>query len=150
MTTWIPPLIPASAGATIFDAHGRLLILRPSYKKGWTIPGGQLEPGESPWQGCRREVREETGLVVDRGRLACVDFRPPDRGVRFLFDCGALPAEALEAIAVDGFEITGHRFVDLAEAEELLRGPVRRRVLATVGAEHCLYLEDGRPVAGVR
>ena len=50
------PRIPA-AGALIFDEAGRLLILKPNYKKGWTIPGGQIEPhGESPWQACRREI----------------------------------------------------------------------------------------------
>jgi hypothetical protein len=71
------PLVPASAGAMIFDRAGRLLILNPTYKSGWTIPGGVMEAdGESPWQACRREVREETGLDVTSGRLACVDSRP--------------------------------------------------------------------------
>ena len=32
------PRIPALAGALIFDKQGRLLILKPNYKKGWTIP----------------------------------------------------------------------------------------------------------------
>ena len=36
------PTIPASAGALIWDRKGRLLILDPSYKQGWTIPGGQI------------------------------------------------------------------------------------------------------------
>ena len=90
---WEVPRIPASAGALIFDGTGRLLILKPSYKTGWTIPGGQIEEnGESPWEGCQRETLEECGLEIERGRLACVDFlRPrPGRpgGVRFLFDCG--------------------------------------------------------------
>jgi ADP-ribose pyrophosphatase YjhB (NUDIX family) len=47
---------------------------------------------EAQWDACRREVREECGLKVRRGRLARVDFHPaaPDRpgGIRFLFDCG--------------------------------------------------------------
>ena len=89
------PAIPASAGAMIFDSAGRLLILKPVYKSGWTIPGGVMEAGETPWAACQREVREECGLTVQRGRLACVDFRPPRSGkpggLRFLFDCGALP-----------------------------------------------------------
>lgn len=69
------PRIPASAGALIFDEDGRLLILKPSYKKGWTIPGGQIEAdGESPWAACQREAREECGLDVSRGRLVCVDY----------------------------------------------------------------------------
>ena len=37
------PAIPASAGAMIFDRAGRLLILKPIYKSGWTIPGGVME-----------------------------------------------------------------------------------------------------------
>ncbi|HEX7996182.1 MAG TPA: NUDIX hydrolase, partial [Streptosporangiaceae bacterium] len=75
------PAIPVSAGALIFDRKGRLLILKPTYKSGWTIPGGVMEAdGESPWQACKREVREECGLIVGTGRLACVDFRRPRPG----------------------------------------------------------------------
>src|SRR5262249_11594782 len=56
------PAIPVSAGAMIFDRRDRLLILKPTYKSGWTIPGGVMEAdGETPWQACRREVLEETG-----------------------------------------------------------------------------------------
>src|SRR5512141_304998 len=89
----VVPTIPASAGALVFDRRGRLLVLDPTYKSGWTLPGGEMEDtGETPWQACRREVREECGLDVAGGRLVCVDTRParPGRrgGVRFLFDCG--------------------------------------------------------------
>jgi 8-oxo-dGTP diphosphatase len=149
------PRIPASAGALIFDGTGRLLILKPNYKRGWTIPGGQLEEsGESPWEGCRRETFEECGLEIERGRLACVDFlRPRPRrpgGVRFLFDCGPLRDERLAAITIDRDELDEHRFVDLSEAAGLLSGPVRRRVLAAAGRKHCVYLEEGRRLKGVR
>jgi len=149
------PRIPASAGALIFDAAGRLLILKPTYKKGWTIPGGQIDAGgESPWDACRRETREECGLEVVRGRLVCVDFRRPrpDRpgGVRFLFHCGTLPDDQLAGIRLEDGEIAEHRRLDPAVAAELLSGPIRRRVLAGIAAQHCVYLEDGRPVDGVR
>jgi len=138
----------------IFDRDGRLLVLKPNYKKGWTIPGGQIDPGgESPWEACQRETREECGLEVTSGRLVCVDFlRPkPDRpgGVRFLFDCGAFDPEQLAAIRLQEEEIEDHRFAELSEAVALLSGPLRRRVSAGVAAEHCVYLEEGRPVAGV-
>src|SRR5215831_9896594 len=94
------PAIPVSAGALIFDRTGRLLILKPTYKSGWTIPGGIMEAdGESPWEACQREVREETGIAVSHGRLAAMDFRRPrpDRpgGIRFLFDCGQVSDAAL-------------------------------------------------------
>lgn len=150
------PRIAASAGAMIFDRAGRLLILRPSYKPKWSIPGGQMEPdGESPWEACRRETFEECGLRLERGRLAAVDFlRPrddPERpgGVRFLFDCGAFDDPTLRSIRLQRSEILEHRFVALEEAYERLSGPLRRRVRAAAGRNHCLYLEEGRPVDDV-
>ena len=94
-------------------------MLKPTYKSGWTVPGGQMEDsGETPWEACRREVREESGLVIDSGRLVCVDFlRPrPDRpgGMRFLFDCGAFDDETLAGIVVQEDEISEYRLEHLA------------------------------------
>jgi 8-oxo-dGTP pyrophosphatase MutT (NUDIX family) len=148
------PRIPASAGALIFDQAGRLLVLKTNYKKGWTIPGGQVDAsGESPWEACQRETREECGLLVTAGRLVCVDFLRPksDRpgGVRFLFDCGAFTDEQLAAIRLQDAEIVEHRFAELSEAIMLLSGPLRRRVSAGVVAQCCRYLENGRPVPGI-
>jgi 8-oxo-dGTP pyrophosphatase MutT (NUDIX family) len=148
------PRIPASAGALIRDPEGRLLILKPTYKKGWTIPGGQVDAdGESPWQACRRETREECGLIVERGRLVCVDYLPPKPsrpgGVRFLFDCGTFSAEAFEAVTLQAAEIEDHRLAPLKEALELLSGPLRRRISQCAGRSEFVYLEDGRPVPGV-
>jgi 8-oxo-dGTP pyrophosphatase MutT (NUDIX family) len=148
------PRLPASAGALIFDPAGRLLVLKPTYKSGWTIPGGQVEAdGETPWEACRREVREESGVDIGTGRLVCVDFLRPrgDRpgGMRFLFDCGALDAAQLAAVEVQPEEISEYRFVPVPEALELLSGPLRRRVRAGASARECRYLEDGKPVAGV-
>lgn len=155
MAEYALPRIAAAAGAMIFDRRGRLLILKPSYKPKWTIPGGQIEPdGESPWEACRRETLEECGLHVERGRLVCVDFRRSRRdrpgGVRFLFDCGAFTDEALSAIRLQEAEILEHRLVGLDEALTLLSGPLRRRVRRAAGAKRCLYLEEGRRVDGVR
>ena len=143
------PAIPVSAGALIFDPAGRLLILKPTYKSGWTIPGGVMEAdGESPWQACRREVREETGLEVTHGRLAVMDFRPakPGRlaGIRYLFDCGQVSDEELADLKLQPEEISQACLLPLPEALPLLRGPVRRRVRAAT--EGLTYLEDGRAV----
>lgn len=149
------PRVPVSAGAFISDDEGRLLIVKPTYKSGWTVPGGQLEDdGESPWEGCRREVAEETGLVVTSGRLACVDYLRPHGhnpgGVRFLFDCGRLPAADLAGVRLQEEELSEYRFVHPDEAIRLLSGPVGRRVAAAVASPGSTrYLEGGNPVAGV-
>jgi 8-oxo-dGTP diphosphatase len=148
------PAIPVSAGALIFDRAGRLLILKPTYKSGWTIPGGVMEAdGETPWQACRREVREECGIELDRGRLACLDFRRPKPGrtggVRFLFDCGAVGEQALAGIVVQPEEVSEYRLAAVPDALKLLRGPIRRRVRAATGSKRLVYLENGRPVPEV-
>ena len=144
------PAIPVSAGALIFDRAGRLLILKPTYKSGWTIPGGVMEAdGESPWEACRREVLEETGIEVVRGRLAAMDFRRPQPGrpggIRFLFDCGKVSDEELAGLTLQPEEISEARFVPLPHALALLRGPIRRRVKAATRGRPLVYLEDGRP-----
>lgn len=146
-----PPKLQVSCGAILLDDQGRLLVLKPTYKSGWTIPGGMMEAdGESPWDGCRREVREETGLEVARGRLVVVDTRPGDElGLRFLFHCGTLSAADAAGVRVQPEEVAEHRFAPVDEALDLLRPAVRRRVAAGLGAPGTLYLEDGRPVPGV-
>ena len=161
---YVLPAIPASSGALIFDDDRRLLILKPTYKKGWTIPGGIMEAGgETPWEACQREVREETGLRVEQARLACVDFRRPrparpgqaerPGGMRFLFDCGTVGAAGLGSLRLQEEEIAASRLLPLPEALALLSNPVRRRVRATTRAldrgTAVVYLEDGRPVEAV-
>ena len=148
------PAVPVSAGAMIFDRAGRLLILKPTYKSGWTIPGGVMEAdGETPWEACRREVTEECGLDVGTGRLACMDFRRPrpgrPGGIRYLFDCGAFGDASLAGIVVQPEEISEYRLAELDTALALLRKPIRRRVRAAAGGGRLCYLEDGRPVPGV-
>jgi 8-oxo-dGTP diphosphatase len=149
-----PPGIPVSAGALIFDRDGRLLILKPTYKSGWTIPGGIMEAdGETPWDACRREVREECAIDVSQGRLACMDFRRPrpgrPGGIRFLFDCGQVSDKVLAGIVLQPEEISEYRLAAVPDALGLLRRPIRRRVQAVTRGRRVAYLENGLPVPGV-
>ncbi|HWR40537.1 MAG TPA: RNA pyrophosphohydrolase [Patescibacteria group bacterium] len=53
----------ANVGAMIINSRGQVLALeRAGIENAWQLPQGGLEPGEEPWQGVLREVREETGL----------------------------------------------------------------------------------------
>jgi mutator protein MutT len=66
-----PASVPC-AGAVIRDPAGRLLLVRRGHAPSadlWSVPGGRIEPGESPAEAAVREVREETGLEVAVDRL---------------------------------------------------------------------------------
>jgi 8-oxo-dGTP diphosphatase len=71
------PLVVAQA--VIRSEEGLLLAVRGDLR-GWELPGGTVEPGESSEQAVCREVREETGLeiVVDSfvGEYVRSGFRP--------------------------------------------------------------------------
>lgn len=148
-----PPTVPVSCGAILLDGRGSLLVVKPTYKSGWSIPGGAMKrDGESPWQACRREVHEETNLLVRRGRLVAVDTRPHvgrQLGLRFLFHCGTLSPAAIARIRVQPDEISDFRFVPAPEALGMLRPAISRRVAVGLEARSCVYLEDGRRVGGV-
>ena len=72
----------AGAGAIFRDADGGILLVKPSYRETWEIPGGGLEHGEDPWAAAVREVKEEIGLELRPGRLLVVDWVPPQEDGR--------------------------------------------------------------------
>jgi ADP-ribose pyrophosphatase YjhB (NUDIX family) len=57
-----------TAGGLILDDQNRLMLIRRGIEPSlglWDLPGGFLEPGEHPLDGCIRELLEETGAVVE-------------------------------------------------------------------------------------
>jgi 8-oxo-dGTP diphosphatase len=69
------PRPTVAVAAIVFDADGRVLAIERGEPPGvglWSLPGGKQEPGETLAQAVVREVREETGLDVEVGELACV------------------------------------------------------------------------------
>ncbi|MEU0935090.1 MULTISPECIES: NUDIX hydrolase [unclassified Embleya] len=102
--------LTAAAGALFFDGEGRVLLVEPDYKPGLEFPGGILEPGESPWAGCVREVREELGIVLEGppNLLVAQWVAPVDGhrgGMRWLFDGGVLGPDRLAEIRLQTDEL---------------------------------------------
>lgn len=83
--------------ATLFDADRRKILLTRRADNGrWCLPGGHFEPGEDVAEACIREMREETGLIVQVVRLIGVYSNPDfvlDYGERGRFQVVALNFE---------------------------------------------------------
>ncbi len=62
-----------TVGALVFDADGRVLMVRtPKWSNLWGIPGGKVKWGETSEQALRREIKEETALDITGIRFVLV------------------------------------------------------------------------------
>ena len=78
-----------TAGAVVIDEAGRVLLLQHFFRpgSGWGIPGGFLQPGESPDAAIRRELREEIGLEIDQLEIAFVRSLERYNQIEIIFRC---------------------------------------------------------------
>jgi ADP-ribose pyrophosphatase YjhB (NUDIX family) len=57
-------LTPVAFGVCAFvERDGNILLVRHSYARGWSLPGGGVKRGEPPVQAVLRELKEEVGLI---------------------------------------------------------------------------------------
>jgi 8-oxo-dGTP diphosphatase len=138
------------AGLVCRDLSGRILLVRPTYKPTWEIPGGAVESDESPAAAVAREVREELGMPLQVGRLLVVDWlpaRPPKtEGLMLLFDGGILDAGATEHFSLPASELREWAFVEPDRLEAYVSATMARRLRAAesaLGSGLARYLELG-------
>jgi 8-oxo-dGTP diphosphatase len=142
-----------AVGSLLHDGDGRLLIVDPPYRRGWSIPGGMIGRNESPLRALEREVEEEVGLRRSPGRLLCVDYLSADgtrsEAVMMIFDGGVLIPDEIARIRLPRVELRGHAFHDPAVALDMVEPDLRKRIeaaLAVGAGDAPCYLEDGYPV----
>jgi len=141
------PLV--AAGALFTNPAGQILMVRPTYKDYWDIPGGFVEPGESPRAACAREIGEELNLTIEVGPLMVVDWAPTeDEGdkILYVFDGGTISDEDRKGLVFGDGEIAEARFVDLRDLDALTVPRLSRRLRTTIDAqrEHrTVYAEYG-------
>jgi len=87
-----------AAFVVLRDRKGQVLIALREDGKGWNLPGGGVQPGESPWEAAVRETREEVGVEAELARLAGLYWVPSGRAVVFLFE-GRVAAGKPRALA---------------------------------------------------
>ena len=76
-------------------------------------------------------------------------MRPAIRRGRY-YTRNSLVLGVLATVVIQPAEIAESRVLPLEAALPLLSGPVRRRVGAAFQSKRVRYLEDGRPVEGIR
>jgi ADP-ribose pyrophosphatase YjhB (NUDIX family) len=142
-----------AAGALFRDEGGRVLLVDPTYKPVWDLPGGAVEKEESPHSACRREVAEELGLDRAPGRILVVDWVPsqPERpeGLIVVYDGGVLGPDEVATITLPDDELAGYEFVEPGQVAEWVSPLLARRIAACVdaiAAGTVISLEDGCPV----
>lgn len=127
-----------AAGVLFRDESDRVLLVEPSYKPNWEIPGDAVEADESPWAAATRELDEELGWDKPVGRLLVVDYvRPQDsrpEGVIFVFDGGVLEETDLTHMVFPDGEILSAGLHTLEEARGKVKPLLVDRLAAALQA----------------
>lgn len=146
------PRTRGAAAALLQDDRGRVLLVKPTYKEGWFLPGGVIEHGESPLAACIRECREELGFTPRLTGLVCVDWGPPNGGhggadaVNVFVFGGSVTAEEISGIRLPPDELSDHAMVTPEQIPELAAPHVARRMIPSlrgIAEGRTVYLEDG-------
>lgn len=136
-----PPNMPrkvAAAGALFLNEEGHVLLVNPTYKPVWEIPGGVVENFEAPRIACVREIEEEIGLCIEPGELLGLDYAASTaRGrevLRFIFWGGVLTPAQIASIRLPAEELSEFGFFDLATARTLLSPKLGEQVARILAA----------------
>ena len=114
--TWMSTLEKrmSSAAIALYDATGRVLVVKAHYKHYWSFPGGVVDAGETPRQAAVRETKEEVGVAVEADALAfCMVIDRVStlaQTYQFIFE-QQISAASLDTVAIDNSEIEAYALV---------------------------------------
>lgn len=135
------------AGVLIVDENWRILLVEPTYKDTWEVPGGIVELGESPREGARRECVEELGFDVGIGRLLVIDWvthgRTPGDALMYMYSTESVDTSQ---IILPPEELRSWEWCDPGSVMSRVKAFQARRLFAALDALRegtCTELENG-------
>lgn len=141
-----------AADVLIRDERGHVVLVNPTYKQYWDLPGGMAESNEAPRTAATREVHEELGVLIKPGRVLVLDWVGPhgpwDDQLIFIFDGGILPNDHAQHLKPRDPEISDVTAVPMHEARRLLRTDMAdrlERALRALADNTTEYNENPQP-----
>ncbi|MEI2665766.1 NUDIX domain-containing protein [Rossellomorea vietnamensis] len=105
--TYTPPKHIVSAATIVINENREILLIK-GPRRGWEMPGGQVEEGESLKDAAIRETKEETGIDIELLAF-CGVFQNVKRSIcNTLFlakPVGGVPTTSSESLEVAFFPI---------------------------------------------
>ena len=135
------------AQGLIRNSASEILMCELTYKQEWDLPGGVVDPRESPAHAVAREIREEMQVEVSPRSLLAVNWLPPWRGwddaMLFVFDLG-IDDDVIARARLEPRELRALHWCTLDHVERR-SAPYVTRMLRRLAqpTEGTAYLEDG-------
>jgi ADP-ribose pyrophosphatase YjhB (NUDIX family) len=132
----MPEIHPTPGVGAVIVEDGRLLLIRRgrgAYRGYWAVPGGRQQRGETMREAVIREVREETGLIVDVGDVVwagdIMDGAQPPAYHYVVVDFAATPTGGHLEAGDDAAEV---RWVPMEEVRSMRLTPTMNDLLEQI------------------
>lgn len=126
------------AHVLLLDEAGRVGMCETSFKPDFELPGGIVEPYESPRDGAIREMYEELGVTLSPDRVLVVDWLRPYLGwedaVEVVFGAERLSAAQVASVRPDGHEILALHWLEPEAAVATMTDFGGRRLRSALAA----------------
>lgn len=141
---------PRHAGALVALWHrGEVLLVRASYRKAWTLPGGGVRTGEEPADAAVRELEEELGIAWHgplRHAVSIEEYWENRDQVVHIFEASVRQKPPLR---FDNREIVEARFFHPAEIAEMKIVPPHLAAYLGFGAERRAGVPAVHAIVGI-
>lgn len=143
-----------AAGVLLRAVDGRVVLVEPSYKPTWDIPGGSVDADEAPWVTARRELLEELGIDRRMDTVLVIDHEHAaggyPEGMVWVFDGGTVDDGDVERLHLTDDEIASVGLYHLNDVIDRLKPALARRLAVALdvaaSGKSLALCDDGIPV----